>query len=229
MSSTPRGIRNHNPGNLDKGSAKWQGLAPPDQQTDPRFAVFIDPTWGIRAIARTLISYQDKYDIRTIRAIIARWAPPSENNTQAYIDIVCARSGLGADQQLDMHRYEHLKPIVECIIRHENGNGPKSNTNSWYDNATIDAALSRAGVVKSAAVVAAVPVTKETVAATGTASVGVAQLADVAPQVMQAVDSQQDHLNSGSWVRIIMGVATIGLAVYIAWSQVKKHQQGVVA
>jgi hypothetical protein len=83
--------------------------------------------------------------------------------------------------------------------------------------------------VKSAAVVAAVPVTKETVAATGTASVGVAQLADVAPQVMQAVDSQQDHLNSGSWVRIIMGVATIGLAVYIAWSQVKKHQQGVVA
>jgi hypothetical protein len=229
MSSTPRGIRNHNPGNLDKGSAKWQGLAPPDQQTDPRFAVFIDPTWGIRAIARTLISYQDKYGIHTIRAIVARWAPPSENDTQAYINQVCLGSGFTPDQQLDMHTYEHLKPVVECIIRHENGPGPKSTRNTWYDAATIDAALSRAGVVKPAAVVAAVPVTKETVAATGTASVGVAQLADVAPQVMQAVDNQQDHLNSGSWVRIVMGVLTIGLAVYIAWSQVKKHQQGVVA
>lgn len=229
MTQTVRGIRNNNPGNLDKGSAKWQGLAPPDQQTDPRFAIFTDPTWGIRAIARTLITYQDKYDILTIRAIIARWAPPSENNTQAYVDAVCASSGFGADSLLNLHTYEHLCPIVEAIIRHENGKGPKANANSWYDRATIDSALMKAGVVKKAATVAAVPVTKETVAATGTAGLGVAQLADVAPQVMAAVDNQQDHLNSGSWVRIAFAVMTIGLAVYIAYSQVKKHQQGVVA
>lgn len=229
MTTTVRGIRNHNPGNLDKGSAKWQGLAPPDQQTDPRFAVFTDPTWGIRALARNLITYQDKYDILTIRAIISRWAPPVENNTQAYIDAVCASTGFGADTMLNLHTYEHLCPIVEAIIRHENGKGPKSTPNSWYDRATVDAGLMKAGVVKKAATVAAVPVTKETVAATGTAAVGAGSIADAAPQIMAAVDGQQDSLNSGSWVRIILGVLTIGFAVYIAWSQVKKHQQGVVA
>lgn len=40
---TPRGIRNNNPGNLDKGSP-WQGLvANPDE---PRFCTFKDPVWG---------------------------------------------------------------------------------------------------------------------------------------------------------------------------------------
>ncbi len=229
MSQPIRGIRNHNPGNLDKGTAKWQGLAPPEEQTDSRFAVFTDPTWGIRAIARTLITYQDKYDICTVRAIISRWAPPSENDTLAYVNAVCAGSGFGADQILDLHTYEHMRPIVEGIIRHENGRGPKPTLNSWYDAATIDAGLTKAGVVKKASTVAAVPVTKETVAATGTAALGAGQLADVAPQVITAMDSQQDHLNSGSWFRIALGVMTIGLAVYIAYSQVKKHQQGVVA
>jgi phosphotransferase system glucose/maltose/N-acetylglucosamine-specific IIC component len=74
-----------------------------------------------------------------------------------------------------------------------------------------------------------VPVTKETVAATGTAGLGVAQIADVAPQVITALDSQQDHLSSGSYVRMFIGIATIAVAVYIAYSQVKKHQAGVVA
>ncbi|HCQ3021998.1 TPA: hypothetical protein OHP99_004980, partial [Escherichia coli] len=54
---TPRGIRNNNPGNLDKGSP-WQGLAAnPDE---PRFCTFKDPVWGIRALAVTLITYHDK-------------------------------------------------------------------------------------------------------------------------------------------------------------------------
>jgi len=37
----PRGIRNHNPGNIEKGDP-WQGLAA-DQSGDPRFAVFAAP------------------------------------------------------------------------------------------------------------------------------------------------------------------------------------------
>jgi hypothetical protein len=83
--------------------------------------------------------------------------------------------------------------------------------------------------VKPAAVVAAVPVTKETVAATGTAAVGVAQIADVAPQIVNAFNSQQEHLTSGNWVSVIIGVVTIGFALVIAYSQIKKHQHGVVA
>lgn len=226
--SMPRGIFNRNPGNIRKG-AKWQGLVMAFEQTDTDFCQFIDPTWGIRAIAAILINYQDKHGINTVRGVINRWAPPVENDTGAYVAAVARQVGVLPDEFVDLHRYETLHPIVEAIIRHENGKGPLKTPNTWYDRATVDTGLQRAGVVKSASTVGAVPVTKETVAATGTAALGAGQLADVAPQVMVAMESSQDHLSSGSVVRIVFGVATLGLAVYIAWSQVKKHQTGVVA
>ena len=68
----PRGIRNHNPGNLEKGDP-WQGLAD-DQSADPRFAVFEAPEWGIRAIARLLITYRDKHGVNTVNGVVNRWA-----------------------------------------------------------------------------------------------------------------------------------------------------------
>lgn len=225
----PRGIRNNNPGNIENDGDKWQGLVMEVERTDTRFAQFKDPTWGVRALAAILIKYQDKYDINTVQGVINRWAPSSENKTVDYVTAVCHACGFGPTEPLDLHRYEALQPIVEAIIRHENGRGPKATLNSWYDRATIDTGLQRAGVVKQSAVVAKVPMTKETVAATGTAGLGVAQIADVAPQIMQAIDSQQEHLSSGSIVRIVFGVATIALAASIAYSQIKKHQAGVVA
>lgn len=226
-SGAPRGIRNNNPGNIRDGNDKWQGMSKID--ADKSFVEFDDPTWGIRALAVTLVTYQDKHKLRSIRAIISRWAPPNENNTEAYVAAVAKACHVAPDESVNVHKYEVMCPLVEAIIRHENGQGPKTTLNTWYDRATIDTGLQRAGIVKKAETVAAVPVTKETVAATGTAGLGVAQIADVAPQVIQAIDSQQDHLNSGSYVRLFIGVATICLAVYIAYSQVKKHQTGVVA
>lgn len=223
----PRGIRNHNPGNIRHSNDKWQGLA--TEQPDKDFATFKDPTWGIRALAVLLINYQDKHKIRTIAGIIKRWAPPVENDTQSYIDAVCESSGFTQTEKLDMHNYDHIRPILEAIIRHENGRGPKLNENTWYDEPTIKTGLQRAGIVKPHAEIAAVPVTKETIGASATATLGAAQVADVAPQVIAAVESSQGHLESGSLVRLVIGIMTIGLAVFIAYSQVKKHQAGVVA
>ena len=225
--SLPRGIRNNNPGNIRDGNDKWQGLSAIDN--DASFAVFDDPTWGIRALAVTLVTYQDKHKLRSVRGIISRWAPPNENNTIAYVNQVANACHVAADETIDVHQYEIMAPLVEAIIRHENGQGPKSTLNTWYDRSTIDTALQRAGIVKKASVVAEVPVTKETIAATTTAGLGVAQIADVAPQVIAALDSQQEHLSSGSYVRMFIGVATVAVAVIIAYSQVKKHQNGVVA
>jgi len=42
----PRDVRNFNPGNIELRDP-WQGLAPQNQQTDGRFAVFTKPVWGI--------------------------------------------------------------------------------------------------------------------------------------------------------------------------------------
>ena len=137
MKHLPRGIRNHNPGNIERG-APWQGLAA-DQSADDRFAVFESPRWGLRAIARVLVTYQDRHGIRTVQGILARWAPTTENDTVAYVAHVSKRLDVGPSELIDVHDYAVMRPLVEAIILHENGMQP-------YDDATIDQGLKLAGI-----------------------------------------------------------------------------------
>lgn len=135
-----RGIRNNNPGNIEynkKKPIKWQGLDEPKH--DGRFCRFITPIYGIRAIARLLITYQDKHKICTIEGIISRYAPSTENNTRAYVRSVVSQTGFDKNKELNLHTYAHLRPIVEAIIYHENGEQP-------YTDAQITKALVLAGV-----------------------------------------------------------------------------------
>lgn len=217
----PRGVRNHNPGNLEWGD-KWQGLRPVNERTDPRFCQFVSPAYGIRAIARTLITYQDKYNIRTVTAAINRWAPPVENDTGSYVRAVQRAVG---GEMVDMHDYQYLRPLVEAIIKHENGIGPMKNSNTWYDAATIDEGLRLAGVRPEHG---KLPVTKETIGATATGAVGVAEVADALPSVVTAINGADGHLSSGSVVRIVIGIVLVAAAVFIAYGQIKKHKAGVL-
>jgi len=112
-------VKRNNPGNVELGSGKWQGLTPTQSH---RFATFTDVTYGIRAIAVTLITYQDKYKIRTISAAIARYAPPSDNNhTRKYIENVCIWTGFRPSEELNFHSWQHLRPVVLAIMRQESG------------------------------------------------------------------------------------------------------------
>ncbi len=144
----PRGIRNFNPGNIRhaKGT-RWQGMSA--NQNDSAFVQFTGPQWGIRAIARTLITYQDKHALRTIRQIISRWAPPSENNTESYIRQVDARVGVAPDARIDVYDYRTMRTLVEAIVRHENGPGPLPE-GSWYGEGLINEGLHLAGIVAGA-------------------------------------------------------------------------------
>lgn len=218
----PRGIRNFNPGNIELGDP-WQGMRA--KQTDGRFAQFETPAFGIRAIARTLITYQDKHGIRTVTAAINRWAPPGENDTGAYVRAVQKAVG---GELVDMHEYRYLRPLVEAIIKHENGVGPLKNANTWYDGATIEEGLRLAGVRPDQKTVAKVPVTKETVGATATGAVGAIEIVDTLPGVVAAVKSSEDHLTSGDWLRIVIGLLLVGAAVVIAYGQVNKHKSGAL-
>jgi len=230
VSKPPRGVRNNNPGNIEWGSP-WQGLRQESERTDSRFAQFKDPVFGIRALACVLITYQDKRRtkdgsrIDSIKEIIDRWAPSFENNTEAYANSVAALlDGVGPDEEvIDVHNYEHLRPIVEGIIRHENGRGPLKTENSWYTPAQIEEGLRRAGVVKKAGAdtkaVAALPV-----AAVG--GVGIDQIAQVLPSVMAAVDNAKVDLTSGNVLQLALGAFAIGAAVFLAWQQYRKVQAG---
>lgn len=113
----PRGIRNNNPLNIEKG-ADWNGLSP--LQTDNRFAQFIDHRYGYRAAARIVDNYR-KRGISTLAQIISTWAPSTENNTVAYINSVAAKTLLDADQTI---RREHYAALFAAMTVHENGENP---------------------------------------------------------------------------------------------------------
>jgi len=227
MANLPRGIRNNNPGNIEHRDP-WQGLVPEAQRKDKRFAEFTAPVWGIRAIARLLIKYKDSYGINTVSGVINRWAPPIENETKVYTSIVADAVGVASDSPIDLSNYSVLKRMIEAIIKHENGKGPLKTANTWYSEDEINEGLKLAGIKIESATVAKMPVTKETIGATSLATVGVAQIAEVIPQITSALDKAESNLSSGSVIRIVLGVLTIAFAVFIAYSQVKKHQKDLL-
>lgn len=147
----PRGIRNYNPGNIRHvPGTRWQGMAATQQ--DPQFVQYLNPRWGIRAMARVLITYQDKRlatngsRIDTVREIIERWAPPTENNTDAYVISVARALGLDPDvASVDVYDFDIMRALVTVIIRHENGLGPLPG-GRWYGDTIIADGLTLAGI-----------------------------------------------------------------------------------
>ena len=77
-----RGIRNNNPLNIRRSKDQWQGMK--KTQSDSSFCQF-----------ETF-----EYRLYTIRGIVQRWAPPGENNTEAYIRNVSRLTGISADEPL---------------------------------------------------------------------------------------------------------------------------------
>ncbi|MCG8291985.1 MULTISPECIES: structural protein [Pseudomonas] len=118
----PRGVRNCNPGNIDFNPANnWVGQI--GKEPEGRFCIFDTPENGIRALGKLLQTYYNKHDLRTVAAIIKRWAPDVENDTGAYIRAVAQRCGLGpSDPIASIKDQQVLRGLVHAIIKHENAN-----------------------------------------------------------------------------------------------------------
>ena len=119
----PRGIRNNNPGNIRYDGTAWRGLAAPP--TDGAFCRFSDAPHGIRAMAKIISNYGKKYGLCTIAGIVGRWAPPTENNTGAYVAAVARAIGCAPDAPIDIDK--NLFGLCRAIIKHENGKCPYSD------------------------------------------------------------------------------------------------------
>ena len=123
-----RGIRNNNPLNIRHSADQWQGAR--EEQTDKSFVQFTTMAYGYRAAWRTLQSYYRRLCQQskpfTVQHIIARWAPPTENDTQNYIRTVLSLTSLGGKENLpqpsrgvDTERLERLlraMTTMECGI-----------------------------------------------------------------------------------------------------------------
>lgn len=111
----PLGLRNNNPGNLRNGIA-WLGGLP----SASGFIKFRDLSYGLRALAVDLSNKISRDKLDTITKIISKYAPPSENNTVAYINAVSASSGFGKDEHITLSA-DALMKLMRAIITHENG------------------------------------------------------------------------------------------------------------
>lgn len=114
-----RGLRNCNPGNIRQSRSNFKGEVRPSR--DSAFKQFESMAYGYRAMFVLLNSYHKRYGLTTIREMISRWAPPSENFTEGYIRFVSERTGISADAQVDSRSERDMVPIVAAMSEIENG------------------------------------------------------------------------------------------------------------
>ena len=114
-----RGIRNNNPLNIRHSVDQWQGAR--EVQTDEAFVQFTSMAYGYRAAWKILDTYSHRLKSErkayNVRNIIGRWAPPSENNTDAYVRKVAVLSGLGGNENLLRPQYCRSHNDFERMVR----------------------------------------------------------------------------------------------------------------
>ena len=144
--------RNNNPGNLQNGSfARSMGALdlsqveidrtgqqpPPSGNPPERFAIF--PTYAMgREAKRKLLFEGSRYKDKTISVALSTYAPPSENNTQNYINTVVralnpATPAITQDTLMNTLTEQQRIKFIDAVEAVEGGRrGPAGSTPTAY-------------------------------------------------------------------------------------------------
>ncbi len=114
----------NNPGNVE--GSDWAGVTGEGYGENNRFPVFDSPEMGVRAMMRDIGTKIKRHD-GNIDAIISQYAPPNENDTEAYIKFVQNTVGKKKVALSD------LKEMASAIITYEN----TPETASYYTQPEI--------------------------------------------------------------------------------------------
>ena len=114
-----RGLRNCNPGNIRRSKVHYLGEVRPSQDSD--FKQFESMAYGYRAMFVLLDSYRRRYALNTLRQMLNRYAPPSENFTEGYIRFVSQKTGILPDEELNTRSERDMVPIISAMSEIENG------------------------------------------------------------------------------------------------------------
>lgn len=117
--STPRGIRNCNPGNIRLSKTVWIGEIRPSR--DSQFCQFRSMAYGYRALIKLLRNYRKINGLQTISQFINRWAPSNENNTTGYITRVCQEMQVSSTYIPDIEDRDTMCALAAAISQVENG------------------------------------------------------------------------------------------------------------
>lgn len=77
--------------------------------------------YGYRAMFVLLHSYNRRYGLNSIRGMLNRYAPPTENFTEGYIRFVANRTGIDANTIIDTLCERDMVAIVRAMSEIENG------------------------------------------------------------------------------------------------------------
>jgi hypothetical protein len=120
----PRGLLDNNPGDLTPpSSGSWNGQV----GLDGPFCIFSDTVFGLRALAVDVVNNIISDGNNTITLLISKYAPPSDNNTAAYISSVAGDTGLDPNAVIPQTQAS-LASLMRAIVNHELG----SNWSSQY-------------------------------------------------------------------------------------------------
>ena len=103
--------RNNNPGNIRTSGDNWQGA----DGSNAGFVNFNNPEYGVRAVAKNLYTSQETHGNDSVADIISRWAPPSENDTDAYINKVA--KDLGVNPFADLGSLRDNPQLTRDLIK----------------------------------------------------------------------------------------------------------------
>ncbi len=117
MVTVPRGTSNNNPGNIRHSSDTWRGMRL--EQSDDNFVQFDTPHFGIRAATRNFQTSFSKHGNDTVRELITRWAPPVENDTEAYIAFVTDSMGVSDDEPLAITNPATMRKLLDSVFQFE--------------------------------------------------------------------------------------------------------------
>jgi len=110
-----RNWRNNNPGNIEFGDyARSQGAI----GSDGRFAIFPNYESG-RAAKENLLFNTSSYEGRSIESALNRYAPPVENNTNAYINQVSTAVGVPPSASMSSLNTRQRSDMLDAMERVE--------------------------------------------------------------------------------------------------------------
>lgn len=115
---TASGETNNNPGNI-------RFIAPEHAYNGQigehnGFGVYDSPANGVRAWSKTV----QKYGVSTVAGIVRIYAPPSENDTDAYAMNVASELGVDPNEEFDL--YGSLPQLAAAMFKQEIGRNPYS-------------------------------------------------------------------------------------------------------
>jgi hypothetical protein len=119
-----RGIRDNNPGNVERTATRWQGelsqaeVAASGATWDAQFCQMDTPANGVRMIGHILRSYEAR-GLNTPRQLASTY---SKTDQAAYVQNMADAIGVQPDDPIDV--YAFLPALAQVIIQQENGSQP---------------------------------------------------------------------------------------------------------